>query len=568
VAHLGGKASLAGCAILFVGVLMVSGVWVEGRGAETGELPPEAPPPQEALPEAPPPRETPADEEPAAAPEPDEPADEPPEVETPAPEPPPAQPEPQPESEPEPEPEPKPEPEPDDAESLPALTGARAWLRGHDVDDSQFERFVDGVPMDGGEREVMLDVMYWLAHLDLTALERWTGGKWQPAELVQNPDDCRGELYFLTGQVTGIEIDAPVPEAIERLDIERYYICRLVRSDGQPALVFARTVPNAWLEGLEDQGSAETETEQSQRPSYRASARGVFLKLESDDPQRPTPVFVATRLAWHPDTPLGNLGMDVGLLDDVVQRRHLTSEDRECFYQMLNAVGRAEPGSLVRRAQEQLRGTGQHQYSVVPLFNDAENQQGRLVCLRGVTRRLIRIPVGDPDVVERFGIDHYYEMALYTEDSQENPLWFCLRDLPEGMPTGDGPRYAEEVQVAGFFMKTWAYRSQETRDEAEGERRARVRLAPLLIGRRPIWYPEQPPERNTTAAAIAGGLFVLALLGIWIGLWHYGRSDRKFHERTIAKTHALDAGLSLDEIGLDAQGKPDFRHLSESGEGE
>jgi hypothetical protein len=271
-------------------------------------------------------------------------------------------------------------------------------------------------------------------------------------------------------------------------------------------------------------------------------------------------------MAWHPDTPLGNLGMDVGLLDQVDQRRHLTSKDRECFYQMLNAVGRAEPGSLVRRAKAQLRGTGQEQYSVVPLFNDAANQHGRLVCLRGVTRRLIRIPVGDPDVVERFGIDHYYEMALYTEDSQENPLWFCLRDLPEGMPTGDGPRYAEEVQVAGFFMKTWAYRSQETRDEAGGDQRPRVRLAPLLIGRRPIWYPEQPPERNTTAAAIAGGLFVLALLGIWIGLWHYGRSDRKFHERTIAKTHALDAGLSLNEIGLDAQGKPDFRHLSEPGE--
>lgn len=456
-------------------------------------------------------------------------------------------------------------------ESLPPLTGARDWLRGHDVDDSQFEKFADGSPMDGGEREVMLDVMYWLAHLDLAAVERWTRGKWQPVELVQNPADCRGELFFLTGNVTGIEIDAPVPEASERLDIERYYICRLVRSDGQPAVVFARTVPDAWVEALEEQGAAETEAEQSQQPSYRASARGVFLKLESDDPQHPTPVFVTTRLAWHPDTPLGNLGMDVGLLDDVDQRRPLTANDRECFYQMLSAVGRAEPGTLIRRAKEQLRETGREQYSVVPLFNDAENQHGRLVCLRGVTRRLVRIPVDDPDIVERFGIDHYYEMALYTEESRTAiggpaPLVFCLRDLPEGMPTGDGPDYAEEVQVAGFFMKTWAYRSQEA--EGKGEGPGAAQLAPLLIGRQPIWYPRQPPERNTTAAAIAGGLFVLALLGIWIGLWYYSRSDRKFHERTIAKTHALDAGLSLDEIGLDAQGKPDFGHLSESGEGE
>jgi hypothetical protein len=286
-------------------------------------------------------------------------------------------------------------------------------------------------------------------------------------------------------------------------------------------------------------------------------------------------VFVATRLAWHPDTPLGNLGMDVGLFDDVDQRRKLTVNDRECFYQMLGAVGRAEPGTLVRRAKQQLRETGQESYSVVPLFNDAKNQHGRLVSLRGITRRLVRIPVGDPDIAERFGIDHYYEMALYTEESSTAiggpaPLVFCLRDLPEGMPTGDGPDYAEEVQVAGFFMKTWAYRSQEADVEADvkGEEGEVDQLAPLLIGRRPIWYPQQAPERNTTAAAVAGGLFVLALLGIWIGLWQYSRSDRKFHERTIAKTHALDAGLSLDEIGLDAQRKPDFSHLSETAEGD
>ena len=33
----------------------------------------------------------------------------------------------------------------------------------------------------------------------------------------------------------------------------------------------------------------------------------------------------------------------------------------------------------------------------------------------------------------------------------------------------------------------------------------RVRLAPLLIGRRPMWYPREPQSENTLLAAIAGG---------------------------------------------------------------
>jgi len=496
----------------------------------------------------------------------------------------------------------EPAPAPPVVEPIPPLTGARAWLEGNDVDDSQFEKFIDGSPMDGGEREVMLTVMYWLGHLDLAVLERWTGSQWQPDELVQNTDDQRGELFFLTGTVTGLETLRPLPEAARRLDIQEYYRCRVVRADGQPAVVFARTVPRAWLEKPADGDEGQTQPPETQpttqqpdtqpaetqpasiegqedRPadgpaeelSYRVSGRGVFLKLASDDPQRPTPVFVLTRLAWHPDTPLGNLGMDAGLLDEVEQRKELTKEDRECFYQMLAALGRAEPGQLLRQAGQTLQTAGKDKYSVVPLFNEAHRQHGRLVALRGVARRLVRIPVGDADVVERFGIDHYYEMALYTEESTvaiggPAPLVFCLRDLPEGMPTGDGPDYAEEVYVAGFFMKTWAYRSQEADIEGKGPKA--VQLAPLLIGRQPVWYPQEPAEPNTMAAAVAGGLFVLALLGIWIGLWRYGRGDREFHERTIAKVHAPDAGLSLNEIGLDARGKPDFRHLSEPGEGD
>ena len=72
------------------------------------------------------------------------------------------------------------------------------------------------------------------------------------------------------------------------------------------------------------------------------------------------------------------------------------------------------------------------------------------------------ILVNDPDIVARFGIDHYYQVSLFTDDSYDKhwnpqPLTFCLRELPEGMPYGNLPRYGETVRMAGFFFKTWSY---------------------------------------------------------------------------------------------------------------
>jgi hypothetical protein len=124
------------------------------------------------------------------------------------------------------------------------------------------------------------------------------------------------------------------------------------------------------------------------------------------------------------------------------------------------------------------------------------------------------------------------------------------------MPEGDGPEYRERVRVAGFFMKKWAYPvAPPTRaGAAESGRRGGRRAAPLLIGQPPIWYPYQPPASNTLAGAIAGGLFVLALLGIWIALWRYGRGDKQFRDRTLAKTLAIDSASSLDEIALSPDG--------------
>jgi hypothetical protein len=279
-------------------------------------------------------------------------------------------------------------------------------------------------------------------------------------------------------------------------------------------------------------------------------------------------------IGWHPATPLGELGMDVGLLDDLTDKRHIAAEESEAFYQMLAAVGRAKPGQLHREAQAILRDAGEDYvrkdgkgFSVVPLFNRAAKQRGRLFELAGTARRVVRIRVSDPDIIARFGIDHYYEMAVYTDDSQNNPIMFCVRQLPKGMPIGDSAQFGEYVRVAGFFFKTWGYGAQRPVEMPEEMREHTVQrqLAPLLIGREPVWYPTEKPADNTVANAIGGALFVLVLLGIWIALWRYSRGDKKFREMTIAKTLAPESGekISLDDLGIQADGTPDFSRLEQ-----
>ena len=462
-------------------------------------------------------------------------------------------------------------PTPSGDEAGPAvISGPRELLRRHGVDDAEFQNLTDGRPLGDGENETLLKIMFWMRDFRRSDLDRWARGQPDVARLEKDPGPDRGQLFLLAGRVARVEARRPLPNQAQRFGLKEYYRCEFVLDDRQqPAVIFAENVPEQWLED---------------RPiDSRAGAFGLFLKLAGKDPGRRVPVFAARRIAWYPPTPLGNLGMDVGLFDSVVNRTGLArsrsvdekevsraAREREAFYAMLDAAGRAEPGQLLREAESQLEEVderlertdkqGNRHFSVVPLFMEAQKQHGRLVAFSGRARRVVRISVEDPDVVARFGIDHYYEMSIYTDDSEGNPVVFCVRELPQGMPTGDGPEYGEKVRVAGFFFKLWSYHISSSGGEAEARRggRAPRQPAPLLIGRRPVWYPYQkpPPLMSPIVGAIAGGLFVVALLGVWLALWQSGRGDKRFHDQTIAKTHSIDSQISLDEIGLAAEHGP------------
>jgi hypothetical protein len=305
----------------------------------------------------------------------------------------------------------------------------------------------------------------------------------------------RGEFFAVRGRVASIEPLRATPAEADRFDFAVYYRCRLELTSKQTVVIYAREVPQAWRRGA--------------TPNEPGGALGIYLKLL---PGQDGPLLVARRIAWYPATPLGQLGMDAGLLDSVVDRRPLGREEQEAFYQMLAAVRRAPAGALLKVA-------GDADASVVPLFNRPQTQRGRLVALRGIARRAIKIFIDDAEVVARLGIDHYYEIGLFTGDSQDNPLVICVPELPPGMPPGEDFRYLEPIRVAGFFLKVWAYRSARL-DQGKPV----AQLAPLVIAQTPVWQPLPHRERNPITAVVSAGLLLVGLaVAGWI-VWHTHQS--------------------------------------------
>jgi hypothetical protein len=354
-----------------------------------------------------------------------------------------------------------------------------------------------------------------LAAIPVDDVQRLARPMLDPQRLVADPAARRGEIMRLQGRIRAIEAMPLSEDMARRFDVKQYYRAEMTLDDGeQPVVVYARAVPNEWRDG----GTVD----------QPGSAWGVFVKLAADGGAPPRPAFAAARVAVYPaDRLLGRLDMDVGLLDELADRRPLRAEERECFYQALAAAARAEPGQLRKEAARRLKEQGLACDSVVPLFNDPARSRGSLVMVSGVARRVLRLRVEEPDIQRRFGISHYYEVYLYTDDSQGNPLVFCVTHLPKDMPTGDGPDYGEPVTVAGFFLKSWAYPSSRTAESPDGKRPGPLQLAPLLVGRDVAWQKPAPAARTTVWGVGGAVVFVMLLLGVWLWLLRVSRTSRR-----------------------------------------
>lgn len=334
------------------------------------------------------------------------------------------------------------------------------------------------------------------------------------------------------------------PDSKIKVDtIDRFYICSLRTGDGMNLFCLTPEIPRGWNP---DQKSDFWKT------PVKTGFLGVQisgLKIEK------IPIFVAPRLRWYPDTFLGNHAMDVSALQAVtpipidtliatadeksrrkrptpeqMQVLRFTQRDCEPFYQLLQ-VAAVIPGEEIEQeiAKENERNLSTPQELTVDLFNRPQYQQGRLVRLVGIARRIERVSIDDEEIVKRFGFDHYYQIAVFTTYSQGNPIIFCIKDIPEELPLGNQDDFQVAISICGFFYKTWAYKKTGVAN-VPGDKSA-YQFAPLVVASKIDWFqlPAEVTRFSTSINALSfTSLVFVILLFLWIGVRCFSRRGRVY----------------------------------------
>lgn len=411
--------------------------------------------------------------------------------------------------------------------------GPREILQRYEIGPSQLESFFHGQPLGPGEEDVLAKILYRYSRLGLDNIERWRKQDVTWDQLAASPSDYRAEIFALRGRATHVEEHRLLPELAELFEFDKYYRVTLDLDDSPyRALICTRHVPAGW--------TLDTEIDE------RAAADGLFLKLGGTEATDAQLVFAAGRVAWLPDrvhsaahvgpdqVALASWGMDVGLLDNVraSNGRGIVDGDREAFYQLLAALGRARP--------EQLRRPG-IALDIVPLLEKPEAHHGDFLPVQGVARRVMKVPVSDRDVQQRFGIDHYYEIDLFVplgdktlrfgKDSkgEENPVYanafpatLNVLRLPPGLREGDNLN--QTVRADAVFFKLWTYRSTYT------SQFNRVQPAPLFFAIEPQIVRVESGT-GWISGALIGAAFLLAAVAIGAIFWWYRADDLQAAEQ-------------------------------------
>ncbi|MDR3232147.1 MAG: hypothetical protein LBT46_00510 [Planctomycetaceae bacterium] len=281
--------------------------------------------------------------------------------------------------------------------------------------------------------------------------------------------------------------------------------CKVKLQDGSEAEVLTPSVPAAW--------------QMDKTMSERCRFTGLLLRKNKKT------VFITPAIRWYPDTFLGNLNFDMSSFDKVPVKRvtemdalddetkrtafKLTENDNEPFYGLLQCLAKTLPGNLEREARS-------NKIPQTDLFNNPAAVRGTPVLLFGTAKRILETKITDENVRSVFGIEKYYQIYLFTDESQGNPVVVCVTSLPEGMPAGDASDFAVNMAVAAVPYKLWIY------DAADGQH-----YAPLLIGRCPIWNPDlQPAEKEKKPNETFGQISVCAFF-ILLLVWYFLKWRRR-----------------------------------------
>ncbi len=322
------------------------------------------------------------------------------------------------------------------------------------------------------------------------------------------------------------EVTAVAPRRLDaRADFPPLDIWRVELGKNDPPLIlWTASIPKGWgSDGAEGIGQ-------------KCGGLGILFEKYTE------PVVALPRLAWFSaPTPLGQMGFDVSLFDGVQahaiselsslppgeERRkvlrnfRLTPDDRIPFYGLLAGAARAAEKPIPPVTAPP---------GAVDLFNRPAASQGVPVTLTGHLRRAQPVLVPEGEITALYGLDHYFELYLFTGDSQDYPILFCSPTLPTApdgrpVPLGTGPGYREEVTLTGFLYKPWAYRIDPANSglqpgflDSDADGGKSWIAVPLMIGLRGTWNPDASPGEKWDSPfspkvyPVLGGFLFLVIL--------------------------------------------------------
>ncbi len=387
--------------------------------------------------------------------------------------------------------------------------------------------------------EILAQLVRRLQQHDEADLARWT----LPKQLEFSSQSV-GELFEVAGTVNRVET-LPLPTTIaERLEVTQLYRCRVKANDSQELTVLALKIPRRW--------------DVTQPLAEPVSFRGVLLRAGEDY------LFLATRLRWFPTAGiasgkflLAQHGMDASLWEEIVQRSPFVSPDKGqeavAFYSCLAAIRQVPAAKLaaltveninrdvsssdspLTRIDKQIAAAVKEQAarglsSVAPLFLDPEQQVGELVRIEGTARRAVRIAVEDITLLAaKDSLREYFELEVFTGDSQNLPLVCCVTSLPAEFPTGDAIH--AEVRLDGVFFKMWQYRSRKI-VETDGETTTQQQsYTPVVLGATITWLRQPSPAPRWWGLVVGGAIFAAMMFGLLRMVFTFRRGPTRLPDR-------------------------------------
>ena len=455
----------------------------------------------------------------------------------------------------------------------------------------------DGPEYQDADWRILSQLLYRLRQYPASQLDRWTSPA-MPDQWLKDPGQYRGSLFDVTGTVESVQPVAMPENLVQLYELSTVYRCRFhFEEAGADGVVLTPRIPSRWksLDSLQQPVRFRGVFLRLSKDEDRPSA----VLLTDHLAWRPRKGESAGLLL------LARQGMDVALLDEVEQRSRFVSSEGDAFYECLAALKRTDDHELRLLAQKNLeqvlqkwraRQTAAEKQcralreklaattddsqrkalrkdleaahrrqllaaavlqqgalglsSVAPLFLQPDQEVGELVHLEGIARRAVRIVAGDgfagpvSGAAARLGIDAYYELEVFTADSQNLPIVCCVNRLPANFPTGDAIR--EPISVAGVFFKSWLFRSRQVVDKQPGKSGAgqtgrQQRLyTPLVVGGTPTWLTQV--VSNDSRWGLWGGVaFLVLLVGIWI---HMARLEKRDREERAAAGEVKFNGLA------------------------